>query len=119
MKDSAPPQGTTAQDSATDADLWRLALTDDPGAFGVILDRHFLAIHRFCARRTGSADRADDLVSIVFLEGTASCLSKERCCRGSMPSLGIRWPTALAASSVTARSCPPYPKLWSQTLPRR
>lgn len=68
MNDSAPPQGVTAQESATDADLWRLALTDDPQAFGVIFDRHFLAIHRFCARRTGSADRADDLVSIVFLE---------------------------------------------------
>lgn len=68
MRSSAPPRGVTAQESATDADLWRLALSEDPQAFGVIFDRHFVAIHRFCARRTGSAGHADDLVSIVFLE---------------------------------------------------
>ncbi|NED53857.1 sigma-70 family RNA polymerase sigma factor [Micromonospora aurantiaca] len=30
-------------------------------------DRHGGAVRAFCARRTGSIDAADDLVSIVFL----------------------------------------------------
>lgn len=55
-------------DSATDAQVWHVASHEDPETFGVIFDRHADAVHRYCARRTGSADAADDLVSIVFLE---------------------------------------------------
>lgn len=68
MTDTSPPGRAPALGSATDADLWTRALTEDPEAFGAIFDRHLRSIHRFCARRTGSADTADDLVSIVFLE---------------------------------------------------
>lgn len=53
---------------ASDAELWQIATREDPEAFGVIFDRHADAVHRYCARRSGSADVADDLVSIVFLE---------------------------------------------------
>lgn len=65
--------GTSARepvrlDSATDAQVWHVASHQHPEAFGVIFDRHADAVHRYCARRAGSADAADDLVSIVFLE---------------------------------------------------
>lgn len=73
MTDSSPPPGgATALESATDADLWNKALTEDHEAFGVIFDRHLHAVQRFCARRCGSSDVADDLVSIVFLEAWRS-----------------------------------------------
>ena len=52
----------------TDAELWALSTSTNPDAFGLIFDRHVSAVHRYCARRTGSLDAADDLVSIVFLE---------------------------------------------------
>lgn len=65
--------GTSARttvhlDSATDAQVWQVASHEDPEAFGAIFDRHVDAVHRYCARRAGSADAADDLVSVVFLE---------------------------------------------------
>jgi len=37
----------------------------DPQAFSAIVDRHFVAIHRYLARRTGT-DRADDLAAQAF-----------------------------------------------------
>jgi RNA polymerase sigma-70 factor (ECF subfamily) len=37
-----------------------------PGAFSVVFDRHFAAIHRFLARRVGRV-RADDLASQTFV----------------------------------------------------
>ncbi|RYE92181.1 MAG: hypothetical protein EOO78_29250 [Oxalobacteraceae bacterium] len=52
----------------SDNELWRRAVAGDPGSFGVIFDRHADAVHSYCARRVGSLDAADDLVSIVFLE---------------------------------------------------
>lgn len=67
------PAGTSAErplrlGSATDAQVWRVATSEDPEAFGLIFDRHADAVHRYCARRSGSADAADDVVAIVFLE---------------------------------------------------
>lgn len=53
---------------ASDGELWRRAVAGDPDSFGILFDRHGDAIHSYCARRTGSLDTADDLVSIVFLE---------------------------------------------------
>jgi RNA polymerase sigma-70 factor (ECF subfamily) len=38
----------------------------DPGAFAVIFDRHFQAVHAYLARRVGSG-RADDLAASTFL----------------------------------------------------
>ncbi len=51
-----------------DGQLWRRAVAGDADSFGVLFDRHGDAVHAYCARRTGSLDAADDLVSIVFLE---------------------------------------------------
>ena len=53
---------------AGDGELWRRAREGEPECFGVLFDRHGEAVRAFCARRTGSLDAADDLVSIVFLE---------------------------------------------------
>ncbi len=113
MKDSAPPQGVTAQESATDADLWCLALTDDPQAFGVILTDT-------SSRSTDSVPDAPDqpIARTIWSPScsskrgavdTASCSSKAGCRRGCMPSLGIQWPTALAANSDIEKHSPAYP----------
>jgi RNA polymerase sigma-70 factor (ECF subfamily) len=51
-----------------DGELWRRAREGEPECFGVLFDRHAEAVRAFCARRSGSLDAADDLVSIVFLE---------------------------------------------------
>jgi RNA polymerase sigma-70 factor (ECF subfamily) len=53
---------------AGDGELWRRARHGEAECFGVLFDRHGEAVRAFCARRTGSTDAADDLVSIVFLE---------------------------------------------------
>lgn len=51
-----------------DAELWRRAGQGEADCFGALFDRHGEAVRAYCARRTGSVDAADDLVSIVFLE---------------------------------------------------
>ena len=51
-----------------DAELWRRAGNGDAPAFGVLFERHEHAVRSFCHRRTGSADDAEDLTSITFLE---------------------------------------------------
>jgi RNA polymerase sigma-70 factor (ECF subfamily) len=53
---------------AGDGELWRRAQDGESECFGVLFDRHGEAVRAYCARRTGSLDAADDLVSIVFLE---------------------------------------------------
>ena len=53
---------------ADDGELWRRARQGEAECFGVLFDRYGAAVRAFCARRTGSTDAADDLVSIVFLE---------------------------------------------------
>jgi RNA polymerase sigma factor (sigma-70 family) len=53
---------------ASDGELWRRAAQGEAECFGVLFDRHCEAIRAYCARRSGSLDTADDLVSIVFLE---------------------------------------------------
>ncbi|MFC4148721.1 RNA polymerase sigma factor [Micromonospora mangrovi] len=53
---------------ADDGELWQRARQGEAECFGVLFDRHSGAVREFCARRTGSIDAADDLVSIVFLE---------------------------------------------------
>jgi RNA polymerase sigma factor (sigma-70 family) len=55
-------------DEAADGELWRRAVEGEPEAFGVLFDRHGERVRAYCARRTGSLDAADDLVSVVFLE---------------------------------------------------
>ncbi|MEJ5944935.1 RNA polymerase sigma factor [Pseudokineococcus basanitobsidens] len=51
-----------------DRQLWQRASAGDGDAFGVLFDRHHEAVRAYCARRTGSLDAADDMVSITFLE---------------------------------------------------
>jgi RNA polymerase sigma factor (sigma-70 family) len=53
---------------AGDDELWRRARQGEAECFGLLFDRHGPAVRAFCARRTGSLDAADDLVSIVFLQ---------------------------------------------------
>jgi RNA polymerase sigma-70 factor (ECF subfamily) len=52
----------------TDAELWQRAVLGDADSFGAIFERHGDAIRSYCARRSGSMDTVDDLVSVVFLE---------------------------------------------------
>lgn len=52
----------------TDAELWRLAASGEPAAFGVLFERHGRAVYNFCFRRTADWAAAEDLTSIVFLE---------------------------------------------------
>jgi RNA polymerase sigma-70 factor (ECF subfamily) len=52
----------------TDSELWRQAGDGNGDAFGVIFDRYARTVYNFCFRRTGSWDRAEDLVADVFLE---------------------------------------------------
>ncbi len=68
QQSSTSARTTVGLDSATDTVVWHVAARVNPEAFGVIFDRHADAVHRYCARRSGSADAADDLTSIVFLE---------------------------------------------------
>lgn len=59
---------TYYDDAVGDTGLWRQAAAGDGHAFGLIFDRYAEAVRSYCARRCGSLDLADDLVSIVFLE---------------------------------------------------
>lgn len=52
----------------SDRELWSRAGAGDSDAFAAVFDRHRESVRAYCARRSGSLDAADDLVSIVFLE---------------------------------------------------
>lgn len=99
---------------ADDAELWRRARRGEPECFGVLFDRHSEAIRAFCARRTGSVDAADDLVSIVFLEAWRRRGDVELIDGNALPWLyGIarrtmqhRWRTALRHRRALQRLTP-------------
>jgi len=55
-------------DGVPDDELWARAAAGQVECFGVLFERHEHAVRSYCHRRTGSADAAEDLVSIVFLE---------------------------------------------------
>lgn len=55
-------------DGLSDGELWLRASTGDAEAFAGVFERHREPVRAYCARRSGSLDAADDLVSIVFLE---------------------------------------------------
>ncbi len=57
-----------ATDDLSDGDLWLRARAGDSEAFAGVFERHREPVRAYCARRSGSLDAADDLVSIVFLE---------------------------------------------------
>ena len=101
---------------AGDGELWRRARQGEPECFGVLFDRHGEAVRAFCARRTGSLDAADDLVSIVFLEAWRRRGQIELIDGNALPWLyGIarrtihhRWRTALRHRRALDR-LPPVP----------
>ncbi|MCY1142417.1 RNA polymerase sigma factor [Actinoplanes sp. Pm04-4] len=100
-----------------DGELWRRAREGEPECFGVLFDRHAEAVRGFCARRSGSLDAADDLVSIVFLEAWRRRGDVELVDGNALPWLyGIarrtlqnRWRTALRHRRALDRLPPPAP----------
>jgi RNA polymerase sigma-70 factor, ECF subfamily len=52
-----------------DSVLWSRAQTGDRDAFGTLFERHGSTIYNYCFRRVGNWATAEDLMSIVFLEG--------------------------------------------------
>jgi RNA polymerase sigma-70 factor, ECF subfamily len=101
---------------AGDGELWERARHGEAECFGVLFDRHGAAVRAFCARRTGSIDAADDLVSIVFLEAWRRRAEVELVDGNALPWLfGIarrtiqhRWRTALRHRRALDR-LPPAP----------
>ncbi|MDG4824761.1 RNA polymerase sigma factor [Asanoa sp. WMMD1127] len=95
----------------SDGELWRRAVQGEAECFGVLFDRHCAAVRAFCARRTGSLDAADDLVSIVFLEAWRRRADVELVDGAALPWLyGIarhtihhRWRTALRHRRALSR----------------
>jgi RNA polymerase sigma factor (sigma-70 family) len=53
---------------ATDAELWRRSVEEEPDAFGVLFERHARTIYNYLFRRTADWALAEDLTSVVFLE---------------------------------------------------
>jgi RNA polymerase sigma-70 factor (ECF subfamily) len=52
-----------------DSGLWQRVRTGDADAYGLLFERHADAIANYCFRRVGDWATAEDLLSIVFLEG--------------------------------------------------
>ncbi|GAC1379075.1 MAG: sigma-70 family RNA polymerase sigma factor [Marmoricola sp.] len=67
----------------TDEALWAAVRSGDDEAFTTVFRRHCDAVHTQCARRTGSYDAADDLLSAVFLQAWR-CRSRVRFVDGSL-----------------------------------
>lgn len=94
-----------------DGELWGRARQGDADCFGVLFDRHGEAVRTYCARRTGSLDAADDLVSVVFLEAWRRRGEVELVDDNALPWLyGVarrtmqhRWRTALRHRRALAR----------------
>jgi RNA polymerase sigma-70 factor (ECF subfamily) len=59
--------------SEDDAALIRAA-RNDPASFGIIFDRHFATVYRFCGRRVGR-DLAEDLAGETFRRAFEACHS--------------------------------------------
>jgi RNA polymerase sigma factor (sigma-70 family) len=51
-----------------DAELWRLAATNDADAFGKLYERHARVVYNYVFRRVGDWSEAEDLTAVVFLE---------------------------------------------------
>jgi RNA polymerase sigma factor (sigma-70 family) len=49
--------------------LWRRARAGEPEAFGLLYERHARAIYNYLFRRCADWSLAEDLTSVVFLEG--------------------------------------------------
>lgn len=55
------------QTPMSDTALWRLIVSDNPTAFTTFFDRYVQEVYRFCFRRIGFFDLAQDATSEVFL----------------------------------------------------
>lgn len=51
-----------------DAELWALSIRGDGDAFGVLFDRHYLAVVGRCRQLADDTQAAEDLASLTFLE---------------------------------------------------
>lgn len=60
--------GVRSYSEVGDAELVSIAVKD-PEAFGQLFSRHSRAVYAYCARRTGNLQVAEDLTSVVFLDG--------------------------------------------------
>ena len=72
--------------SPGDEELWQLA-RKDPGAFGVLFERHARSVFAFCVWRSGDRHLAEDLTSIVFLEAWRHRASMELSGTSALPYL--------------------------------
>lgn len=68
---------------ASDEEVWALACAGDHDSFAVLFRRHRDSVYTQCARRSGSYDLADDLMSMVFLQAWRS-RQRVRFVHGSM-----------------------------------
>lgn len=76
--DDAASLATKATGLATDRDDdLALAARSDPAAFGLLYDRHRLAVYRYLRTRTASADDAAELTAVVF-ERALAAMSRYR-----------------------------------------
>lgn len=55
-----------------DEEALMAAVGDDPTCFGIIFDRHYEQILRYCVRRTGDVVVAEDITSEVFMKALRS-----------------------------------------------
>jgi RNA polymerase sigma-70 factor (ECF subfamily) len=62
----------TADAAVADGDLVRQALGGQPGAFGLLYERHLPRLHRYLCFRVADAELAMDLVQDVFIQALRS-----------------------------------------------
>ncbi len=90
----ARPAGEPHHDDGfeRDAEAMRRLSRGEIGALGEIYDRHHMAVRRFIARSTGSADDADDLVHTTFLTvpTIATSFDRSRSCRAWLIGIAAR-----------------------------
>jgi RNA polymerase sigma factor (sigma-70 family) len=73
--------------------LWFRVRSGDAQAFGVLFERHAKLIYNYCFRRIGDWTKAEDLVSIVFLEAWRN---RARL----LPDKGLPWLFGIASNVV-------------------
>jgi RNA polymerase sigma-70 factor (ECF subfamily) len=66
----APIEGS-AGDGRSDAELVAAAMAD-PRAFGPLYARYLDPVHRYCYRRLGNREAAEDATSLVFMKALAA-----------------------------------------------
>lgn len=63
----APPERVSAGEGEDDWELLRKSSTDDPSAFGRLVERHYRPSVAFCTQVIGDAHKAEDIVQRGFL----------------------------------------------------